>query len=176
MTLPYQTEINGEPNFFIEKIWTGLPYDIAPDYYSFRDEHQEKFGKYWDGAWTDQLETCFPPKRHTIREDAANRWRAGMDIHSVINNRTKNRFQFAPVVKCVSVQKINIYPFKHGLGRVVIVEGDRFDTDYMPLKGKGLEELTQLAINDGFDSVEDFFKYFNTDFKGKLIHWTSLKY
>lgn len=28
----------------------------------------------------------------------------------------------------------------------------------------------------GFDSVKDFFRYFNKDFKGKIIHWTDLKY
>ncbi len=39
-----------------------------------------------------------------------------------------------------------------------------------------IEEVNQLAINDGFNSVDDFFQYFNTDFTGKLIHWTDLKY
>ena len=36
--------------------------------------------------------------------------------------------------------------------------------------------LRELAKNDGFESVEDFFAYFNKDFKGKIIHWTDLQY
>jgi hypothetical protein len=34
----------------------------------------------------------------------------------------------------------------------------------------------QLAINDGFETVEHFFRWFNEDFSGKIIHWTDLRY
>ena len=37
-------------------------------------------------------------------------------------------------------------------------------------------KLYKLAINDGFDSIEKFFEWFNKDFTGKIIHWTNLKY
>lgn len=122
------------------------------------------------------------PKIHTIREDKNNRWKAGMDIHMVINNRTKNRFQFAPVVKCVSVQEIEIdsyesdikshFTYSKHLGNY------RYKVFRVWIDGKmrPIRELEKLAINDGFDSAEDFFKYFNKDFKGKLIHWSNLKY
>jgi hypothetical protein len=43
-------------------------------------------------------------------------------------------------------------------------------------KGYGDEEMIRLARNDGFDSVEDFFSFFPEDFKGKIIHWTDLRY
>ena len=36
--------------------------------------------------------------------------------------------------------------------------------------------LKQLAINDGFVSENEFFEFFSSDFKGKIIHWTNLKY
>jgi len=36
--------------------------------------------------------------------------------------------------------------------------------------------LKTLARNDGFESVDDFFKWFNADFQGKIIHWTDFKY
>ena len=42
--------------------------------------------------------------------------------------------------------------------------------------GYGLDQMETLAIADGFDSIEDFFKYFTNDFTGKIIHWTDLKY
>jgi len=36
--------------------------------------------------------------------------------------------------------------------------------------------INHLAKNDGFEGIEDFFKWFNEDFKGKIIHWTNYKY
>jgi hypothetical protein len=36
--------------------------------------------------------------------------------------------------------------------------------------------LLQFVQNDGFDSIEDFFSYFDKGFKGKIIHWTDLRY
>ena len=38
------------------------------------------------------------------------------------------------------------------------------------------KKLDLLAQNDGFETIEEFFAYFNEDFKGKMIHWTDLKY
>lgn len=173
MTLSFSTVINGKPNYFIEKIWTGLDPMITPDYYCFNEEYVKQFGKHWDGAWTETTETNFPPKLHTIRQDEKNRWGAGCDIHFVINNRTPNRFQFAPVIKCVSVQEIEIKSDNQSLSNGYSVNFKTIIVDGKMLDGM---DIYQLAINDGFDSVEDFFAYFNKDFTGKLIHWTDLKY
>lgn len=102
------------------------------------------------------------PKLHTIREDKTDRWKPGNDIHFVINDRNKNREQFLPTVKCVSTQKIEII----AKPCMVIVDDIVLSIDATRL----------LAINDGFTSVAEFFAYFNTDFTGKIIHWTNLKY
>ncbi len=48
------------------------------------------------------------PKLHTIRRDSKDRWKAGNDIHFYINARTKNQYQFAPVLTVKSIQKIEI--------------------------------------------------------------------
>jgi len=48
----------------------------------------------------------------------------------------------------------------------------------------GYNERLEFAINDGFDSWEDFFNYFYPKikaspqgiYKPKLIHWTDKKY
>ena len=40
----------------------------------------------------------------------------------------------------------------------------------------GYQTMEKLAYNDGFESVEAFFNYFCKDFKGKIIHWTNLRY
>jgi hypothetical protein len=37
-------------------------------------------------------------------------------------------------------------------------------------------EFFNLMKNDGFESAEQFFNWFNGYFKGKIIHWTDLKY
>lgn len=169
MTLGFSTQINGKPNYFPQKILKGLPIGKWEKSASLSYFGDSTLAPYLTSSEYDKAN----PKLHTIRKDEHNRWKAGMDIHFVINNRTENRFQFAPVVKCVSVQRLkieynpsnSIYPHVN----VIVFESG----SYTFLSEKS---ILKLAINDGFDSVEDFFAYFNTDFKGKIIHWTDLKY
>ncbi|GHT36694.1 hypothetical protein AGMMS49574_28830 [Bacteroidia bacterium] len=40
----------------------------------------------------------------------------------------------------------------------------------------GLLEIEAMAINDGFDSLQDFLLFFEGGFKGKIIHWTRFRY
>lgn len=160
-------ELAGKLNYFPYKILICLYWENIID--------QDQYGDY---PWLNSIGVKKPednkvrvrlqPKYHTIREDKADRWEAGNDIHFVINNRTKDRFQFAPVVKCVSVQKIEIKYTPTAFGTVIKVI----------IGGSNLSEfqISKLAINDGFPSVEAFFNFFNKDFKGKLIHWTDIKY
>ncbi|HQU51435.1 MAG TPA: hypothetical protein PK643_00405 [Saprospiraceae bacterium] len=119
-------------------------------------------------------------KPHTIRADKSNRWKPGNKIHFVINNRTKDRFQFAPVVECKSVQKIVI---THGFNGFryesqVWIDSHLFAEYGCSRKDINWNEkgLLKLAQNDGFDSIDAFFDYFDKDFIGKIIHWTDLKY
>lgn len=161
MTLSFTQTINGKPNYFIEKIWKALIlYNLSSrGFVEFC--YQPYFKKF--GETVPMSATLFP-KLHTIRLDPHIRWKPGMDIHPVINNRTANRFQFAPVIKCVGVQEIEI---KYtGMIVTVFIDGKDRHTDI----------VTKLAINDGFENIADFFAYFNKDFTGKIIHWTDLKY
>lgn len=169
MTLSFTQTINGKPNYFPQKIWKSLPGHIRVNFVEVC--YTPYFNKY--GKTIDMMDVP-EPKLHTIRLDPHNRWRAGMNIHPVINNRTSNRFQFAPTIPCVSVQKIEIYITGTGLLRAALVYIDD-DVFYDDLTGinRGIE---QLAINDGFDNTDDFFAYFNKDFTGSMIHWTDLKY
>ncbi len=130
------------------------------DYLMFWIEHIKKFDVKWDRPNTGSWKL----KRHTIR--AGKRWRPGMMIDFWINMRTKDQFRFAPRVPVVSVQDIEI---KHGFAkshRQVIV-----NTWIMPN-----DEVEELAINDGFPDLESFFKWFDSDFEGQIIHWSDLKY
>lgn len=179
---PKSMGMKNEKTYFIEKIWSSLTWEN--DYYSFRDEFKHKFNCFWDGAWTDDAESSFQPKLHTIRHDESERWKPGMNIHFVINSRTKDRFQFAPVIPVISVQEIEILkktPKTFVCGIVVLMPRE-FGGEYIPFEVKvdgtmlNEYEIKTLAKNDGFESVEDFFKYFNKYFKGRLIHWTNLSY
>lgn len=119
-------------------------------------------------------------KIHTIRTDPHCRWKAGRKIHGATGVRTKQYNQFFES-ECTSVQKIAIrrsfkkaiceghIKYKYSELLVII-----YDLDGLFLASKDQIEL--LAKNDGFNSVEAFFEWFDEPFVGKIIHWTDFKY
>lgn len=173
MILSFSTQINGHPNYFIEKIWdflieNGIQTQKELSQYQF--DHFEQFGKHWDGQCIKHN-----PKLHTIRRDEKDRWKAGNKINPVIkpNGRFSAGFQFAPTFPCISTQKIEMV-YETNAPNIYI---DKQPFYYHTRRNTfGKDKMLELAINDGFNSVEDFFAYFNTDFKGKLIHWTDKRY
>ena len=177
MILPFNTQINGNPSYFIEKIWEGILRDemfdhISDEYQYFRCLHRTKFGKNWD-EYPDDASRMEFAKIHTIREDIHDRWRPMMNIHFTINNRSKNSFQFAPVIPCISYQ-IVFMSFSPTRGIEISID-DRY---IYP------QEKEKLAKQDGFKSFDEFEAYFTALLKSKpnscarlkLIHWTKLLY
>jgi len=177
MTLAFRTQIEGKLTHFIEKIWACLYKDTneIPIIY-----FNEIVISYIDGAEFVKAKRNGNSKKHTIRKDKGNRWKAGNDIHFVINNRTKKRFQFAPKIQVVTVQifeikykvlkeetVISIYIDKIFKGKVILVN--------CKIKESSIA-VDIIAANDGFDSTNDFLEWFSDDFEGKIIHWTNLKY
>jgi|SRR5699024_2544762 len=164
-------ELSGQSNYFIEKIWAGLSVQET-ECKNCYDKEEEWDNGFWEKNVKDSLFSWkgtyhVEPKLHTIREDKSNQWCAGIDIHFKSNNRNGDLFQFAPVFKCVSVQKISItWQKDRGCMPIIIIDRTLLC----------LDSMETLATNDGFDSIEDFFAYFNGDFQGKIIHWTDLKY
>lgn len=167
MTLAFSQKLNNKPTYFVEKIWQSLLRDgVEMNAVEFTEKFKEVLPLIGKAKIGD-----YPQKKHTIRKDTNNKWKAGNKIHFVINNRTKNRFQFAPVVQCVSTQKITItynekICEKHSSEPAVFID-DKI-VDYKTIEA--------LAINDGFDNESEFFNYFKEDFTGIIIHWTPLKY
>lgn len=165
MTLAFRLYLNGTPTHFPYKILNGLVNEELIKVSEYRKCVKE--------VYTDEeiIVLSFEDKIHTIREDNKNKWKAGNLIHFVINNRTENRYQFAPVVKCVSTQEIIIHKWYNK-------KTDKYDIPMVFIDDNELTKLQikELAINDGFESVAAFFEYFNTSFKGKIIHWTDKKY
>lgn len=100
-------------------------------------------------------------KLHTIRWDDKDRWKEGRKIHFATGARTSKYNCFKEGV-CTGTQKIEISI------RRVFIDG----------KLLTLETLEELAINDGFDSLDDFWWWFDqySPFEGKIIHWSNLRY
>lgn len=160
MILPYSQTLNGQPTYFVEKITQGLY--TNPETKKLMQAYQWPKKDNWSYQWSCRND--FKDKLHTIRKDEKNRWHAGRLIHFVINNRSKNQWQFAPVIPCISTQKIEMV-WRNGVFLV-----------YVDSKLLNNKQTLHLALNDGFESEEELRSYFNTDFTGKIIHWTNLKY
>lgn len=159
MTLSFQTKIAGFPTHFMEKIIKG--------YFWTQPVSKEVAAAFHHSEFNSSVLSNCKGKLHTIREDKKNRWKPGMNIHFVIHNRTKKRFQFAPTIKVVSIQKIEIFNPTEYLNDMIIKVDSR---------ELSMEEKQQLAWNDGFECLAEFQMYFNKDFTGKIIHWTDLSY
>ena len=164
MILPFSTQLNGKPTYFVEKIWeTILQKGIQINMNDFLEFGQKALPK-------NYIVGTHKPKLHTIREDAKDRWERGTTIDFFINNTKPNMFRFAPRIPVVSVQKIEIEK---------LCDSGIWYQDFIVLVDdvyQNVNDIISIAQNDGFDNVQDFFAYFNEDFKGKLIHWTNLKY
>lgn len=100
-------------------------------------------------------------KKHTIRWDSKDRWKPGVKIHFATGVRT-SRYNCFMEGECKGTQKIRI-------------EGRDIWIDDVVLNWN---EVDDLAMNDGFDCVDDFWAWFDqySPFTGKIIHWTSLIY
>lgn len=186
MILPFSTQLNGKPTYFVEKILNSLI--IEAEIKGFEDEYFGqlvsqyiepflKISNYLDYKELIEKASTLNPKIHTLRGDEKNRWTKGKNIDFFINCRQKNMFRFAPTIPVVSVQKVEItlmhwarfgirYETKQGKVFTIKVD-DNYLNDSM---------FEEFAQNDGFDTVEEFFQYFNEDFEGKIIHWTDKRY
>jgi len=114
-------------------------------------------------------------KLHTIREDKHGRWHAGRAIHMATGVRTKHYNCFKQK-ECISTQAIKFKwhePTKKAPDRWCNI---LVSVNHCGYKLLSYREIERLAINDGFKTVADLLIWFNKDFKGKIIHWTNLKY
>jgi hypothetical protein len=168
MILPFSTQLNGKPTYFVERIHKC--FSLKEIYMIAGLDPSVHYPKDYNFVAKDKLS----PKLHTIREDKNDRWKAGTKIDFFINCRQKNMFRFAPVLPVVSTQKVEIkwIGFNNGFRPCIWIDKKLI----YDLAGINKKQMLELAQNDGFDTIEDFFRYFDKDFKGKIIHWTDLKY
>lgn len=116
-------------------------------------------------------------KKHTIREDKFNRWSAGKKMNMATEIRTKNYNQFAEK-QCTGTQKIQIRYYDRD--KFVRISVDDHFLGFVNFEGADIScstsKIEDLAKNDGFENIREFFEWFNTDFDGKIIHWTDIRY
>lgn len=172
MILPFSTKMNGKPTYFVERIHKC--FSLKEVYMIAGLDPSIHYPKDYNFIAKDKL----PAKLHTMREDEKDRWKAGNKIDYFINCRQKDMFRFAPVLPVVSTQKVEIRWYELFDKKMVRVFID--NKSFACVKFDGIMivtgEMLLFAKNDGFDTIEDFFAYFNEDFKGKIIHWTDLRY
>ncbi len=148
--------LSGKPTRFRERILNTLAQDYP-----------------FTAALLEASPEKYKMKPHTIRRDKFNKWVVGKNIHFFEWSAKPYRsthFKFAPVIACVSTQIIEIC-WTDADGFLMAIPTIWVDGKW--LVGEA-EEL--LALNDGFDSLQSFYAWFNKDFTGKIIHWTDLKY
>lgn len=129
------------------------------------------------------LSPVLKAKIHTMREDPKDRWPplTGL-IHHTYFNRTPEEDCFL-ITPCTGIQKIEIN-YKSDEKAIHIFIDKKFYTRYpkpgyenqVSMPYEYLVSMRKLAWNDGFDTPEQFFKWFNTDWSGKIIHWTNKRY
>lgn len=176
MTLAFMTHYsNGKRTNFVERIRRSLYAEYNEQAQIVKGLHETFPHKEETYRVEDSMKDV-TKKIHTIRRDKSKRWKVGNKIHFVINNRTPKRYQFAPVVLVKSIQDITITEMLMTQTAYCVVSNDKIFK--VEIDGRILhkKEVEQLAINDGFESVDAFFEYFNEDFKGRLINWTNYKY
>lgn len=173
MILPFSTQLNGKPTFFVEKIWKGIrdnSNEIIEHYEYDWDYKRKQETRLFQWTIFEKLK----PKIHTIREDKNNRWKPGVLIDFYINCRQPNMFRFAPRISVISTQDV-VMTFGSD-GYILLFIDNRQISDH--------NEKLLFAKNDGFDTWEDFVNYFYPQILEdrdkcivrKLIHWTDKRY
>ena len=153
-----------EPTYFREKIITVAMMQRTPNGGLLPEETPSM----------PNIPIPFIPKIHTFREDSHNRWKAGMKVsmvyrgagYKIIDHFNKDIPELDTIK---SIQKIEIkYGKDLGVFKAVIVAVD----------GRILDEYerVKLAQNDGFKDSDQLFKWFKTDWSGKILHFTDFRY
>lgn len=102
-------------------------------------------------------------KIHTLRRDPHNRWKKGRTIHFATGVRTKKYMCFEKGI-CTGIQICQIKYIKSYI--TITVDGKKLSDS----------ETSQLARNDGFESIDDFANWFTHNQTLKIIHWTDFRY
>lgn len=110
-------------------------------------------------------------KIHTIRRDVIGRAKPGISIYMYDSEQDISKglkgFDIKPIVstQLFEVKYTKLFAW-YICGPVVSIDGRKLT----------ILEIHELAVADGFDNIDQFFDWFNTDYTGKIIHWTDKRY
>jgi len=123
--------------------------------------------KFQDGTPTNFRDKILKGiKQTTIREDKNDRYKVGTKLHLAEGVRTKNYNCFAEglidslVLIIIKPQEKEIY--------VMGITSEGVEACSIKSHSEGMEKVIKL---EGFDSEEQFWKWFNKPLAGKMIHW-----
>lgn len=167
MKLFFKTRFdNGSPTYFVDKISESWEWD-------FNNSKSLWHRFVTECHYSDEVNVHFSntqphEKIHTLRGDRRNRYRIGMKIHFYTMSKKRavcfgtgevKAIQYAVIN--VKLQRIYILDQKDGMGHARELLG---------------VDLATFVLNDGFDSLEQFWGYFQESKTYKIIHWTNFKY
>jgi hypothetical protein len=151
----------GTPTHFVEQLWNMISNRdmITVDQSNEWHEYGSILEPYYDYSYTFEKE-----KLHTIRLQS-NRYKVGQMQQPFIWSGKPYKdpiFRFMPPMPLISKQEIIITP-----SYWIFIDGKTLKSN----------DVDRLALNDGFDNTEDFFKWFTKrPFFGEIRHYTDLKY
>jgi len=157
MILTFSGKINNKPTNFHRKIQSCLINVLGYDFQELNEEYGYRVDNYI-------------PKIHTIRQDKKNKWGPGSAVHAIYVDRPN----FAPLFFVKSIQTFElIHITNEKIDENIHKHEYKILIDSKPIDA---HKATQLAINDGFETLSDFISFFPNNYIGKIIHWTDFKY
>lgn len=143
---------DGSLTYFEEKIWACL--------LAFNILKVEDFHLYFSGDKNIFIKVAEHAKYHQITANIG--LRACNNIRFMMDN-----WQIIPEIPCKSVQKIQI-KYKPELSVIPMV--------FIDDKNLCVKEVAELAIQEGFDNAEQFYKSYPDNLIGRINHWTNLRH
>lgn len=98
-------------------------------------------------------------KLHTIRQKPI---AVGTMMNHIVYPYHKKERRCVLSNFCTATQIISIDPD----ARTIFIDG----------KEQSKSDMERLAKNDGFETTDDFWTFFNRPYQGMIIHWTDTKY
>lgn len=154
----------GEPTLFFQKIIASVAVDpVNPQ------------------ASPGNMFSSYQPKIHSIRE--GQRFKAGDLLHMATGVRSKHYNQFNKGIEQLSrVKSVQRFDLACRNPDRIILFVDRqimyvrnfSNTTHIE---NGLDWMHEFAMNDGFQDIDQFFRWFRKPIRnGQVIHWTDKKY
>lgn len=173
----FEKDVIGKETNFHYKLWSALfKCVIKVNMVEFLDK-----GKEFTSNFTKDV-MKFQPKITTFRKDEAHEYEKGTEIISLLEIEPGVEMNFLPKIECVSTQMCEIkYPEQISPGQKtleILISAKYYGAIFLK-NGEitvSSPKIKNLITNDGFDNAADFMNFFSKPWKGKIIHFTNLRY